>query len=532
MYLKQTKTKNGRVYLSICESYYKDKVSKTRTVEKCGYLDELQARYNDPIAYYKARAEKLTKEASHKNAPVTVDFSPSESIDMRSETKKNLGHAVLSYYYHALGIDRFWNNRRMRGSFRYNPDAIFRYLVYTHVLNFGLETDESDKDQLIDRTDFTENDIFQSYSFISEYQEALIDWINKEIKEMRRRDYATVYQDLSHYYVRTETRNPRSPHKDEEEINVPPFISLRLNQDSDGIPFGYQITEGDPSFSLSQMNSHKPSQVMFIADREAPLSQEADDRSGLKPNKPQDTEYYYLFEKPLASLSPELREWVINQSEYLGGELLRFKDCIVPIETLDDHTVQNGQGGNTQVRVIVFWSEDRAIKEHNDRQAELLSVPSLASSQVTQLSENEQYDGYCCLISNDLSSSIKELLTIFFNHAETEDCYNSINSSLLMVPDSIPRQVQITVRFMFSYVALLILMLIRRDLKGEYSITEIAFTIASATGTLMKKNYYLFSYRSPLTDRLSKISGVDLSRKVLTTKELRDILADTKKTSS
>lgn len=54
VYLKKSKYANGRIFLSICESY-RDKVqkkSKSRTVLKVGYLDVLELEQEDPIAHY------------------------------------------------------------------------------------------------------------------------------------------------------------------------------------------------------------------------------------------------------------------------------------------------------------------------------------------------------------------------------------------------------------------------------------------------------------------------------------------------
>ena len=43
MYLKQTKTNNGRIYLSFVHGYRdEDGKSRTKTIKKIGYLDEFE----------------------------------------------------------------------------------------------------------------------------------------------------------------------------------------------------------------------------------------------------------------------------------------------------------------------------------------------------------------------------------------------------------------------------------------------------------------------------------------------------------
>ena len=52
MYLKKTPNLNGRIRLSIVDTYYDKakKCSRQKTIESIGWLDELEKKYNDPIA--------------------------------------------------------------------------------------------------------------------------------------------------------------------------------------------------------------------------------------------------------------------------------------------------------------------------------------------------------------------------------------------------------------------------------------------------------------------------------------------------
>jgi hypothetical protein len=187
MYLKQSRFKNGRTYLSICESYLKDKISKTHTVESLGYLDELEKQYADPVAHFTAKAKELTKAAKRENEPVALEFYPREKIDMRQVNSKNLGHAVLSYYYHLLGLDRFWDNRRMRKGYKYNPNAIFKMLVYLRIIAPGSKAKAYlDKDTLIDRMDFSVDDMYRCLSYFAQYERQIVAWVDEAIGKLRQ----------------------------------------------------------------------------------------------------------------------------------------------------------------------------------------------------------------------------------------------------------------------------------------------------------------------------------------------------------
>lgn len=52
MYIKQSKS-HGRIYLSIVEGYRINGKVRQKTIEKLGYLEDLQKLYDDPIAHFK-----------------------------------------------------------------------------------------------------------------------------------------------------------------------------------------------------------------------------------------------------------------------------------------------------------------------------------------------------------------------------------------------------------------------------------------------------------------------------------------------
>jgi hypothetical protein len=62
MYLKEVKNKKtGRIYLSIAQSYRDNssKYPKATTIKSLSYLDELERKYNDPIAYFNKEITRM-----------------------------------------------------------------------------------------------------------------------------------------------------------------------------------------------------------------------------------------------------------------------------------------------------------------------------------------------------------------------------------------------------------------------------------------------------------------------------------------
>ena len=76
MHLRKTKTAKGRIYLAIVDSYYdkQRKMSRSKTGESLGYLDELEKVYTDPIAHFQKRVDELKDEKNLKQAPISFTF--------------------------------------------------------------------------------------------------------------------------------------------------------------------------------------------------------------------------------------------------------------------------------------------------------------------------------------------------------------------------------------------------------------------------------------------------------------------------
>ena len=71
LFVRQTPTKNGRIFLSIVDGRY-SKVKKNttqKTYKSYGYLDELEKTYTDPIQYLNdvCKKENEKRKAKKKN---------------------------------------------------------------------------------------------------------------------------------------------------------------------------------------------------------------------------------------------------------------------------------------------------------------------------------------------------------------------------------------------------------------------------------------------------------------------------------
>jgi len=132
MYLKKTyKKESGRTYLAIAQKYRHPvkKVSTDRTVKSLGYLDELEKKYDDPIAYFKKVARKMTEEDNAKKGDLLLvqgDFGA--TVCMISFAKK-------------LGIVPIYATTCRKVEERVEGDRIITLRHFEHVRFRRYETD-------------------------------------------------------------------------------------------------------------------------------------------------------------------------------------------------------------------------------------------------------------------------------------------------------------------------------------------------------------------------------------------------------
>ena len=115
VFLKKS-VSNGRVFLSFVQGYRIDGKVKHKTIEKIGYLDELQKKYDDPIAYFKSAANERNLSDPIENK---IEVAVNQRLADNASTRKNLGYAIPKRIYSLLGINSFFQNKQKHLNIEY-----------------------------------------------------------------------------------------------------------------------------------------------------------------------------------------------------------------------------------------------------------------------------------------------------------------------------------------------------------------------------------------------------------------------------
>ena len=273
MELKVFSNKKGKA-LYFMRSVRK-KGRKNPTKEKVaflGYEEELKKLYDDPIAHFRQEAKKLSAQAAEqRKLSISIDLTEhfsnqddasrglgDESVD--TDDLFTMGHLPLSRIYHELELDQFVKNRHKKWGTHANVESILRLLVFGRILFPGskLATWKQRQKLMLGNADFTDDDLYRSLAFFSQYSQDLIVHLNERVGRRYKRDSSLMFYDVTNYFW--EIDSPDADIYDEKgklicegmrkygyskEHRPEPIVQLGLFMDTEGLPVDFGLFPGN-----------------------------------------------------------------------------------------------------------------------------------------------------------------------------------------------------------------------------------------------------------------------------------------------
>jgi len=569
MYLKKTPQKSGRIYLSIVDGYYdKQKgYSKQVTIEKLGYLDELEKKYDDPIAFFAEKVEKLKKEKAQQKIPVSIVFSPDEKLDNTLTYRKNFGYSILSRIYHDLAIHNFLINRQRSTKMEFSSNNIMKLLVFSRLLNPASKRKTfDDRNRYFENANYSLDDVYRCLTFFNKHSSALQLWINDRIKQLYGRDSSLVYYDVTNYYFEIDDNDELRKKGVSKEHRPNPIVQMGLFMDAAGIPITFQLFPGNTSDCLTLrpnlsriQRQYNLGKVIVVADK------------GMTTG---DNIYYtlsakngYVFSMSIRGADKELKDYVLKEEgyEWYGSEYKR-KSRLYPRTILV--TATNGKKIKKVVdeKQVIFYSEKYAKRAKAQRDAtvaktleliknpgkftratsygaagyvknikfdkdtgEIITPQTALKLDEDKLREEEALDGYYAIITSEYNESADHIIEIYRGLWRIEESFRVTKSDLEARPVYVSREDHIQAHFLTCFIALVIARILEMKLEHKYSIGQMLESLSKADCTHMKQNYYLFDYYDDVLKDMENLFDIDFSKRVRSLGEIKKILADTKK---
>ena len=384
MYLRKSKKPNGRTYLTIVQGYRdEDGKNRARTVRSLGYVDALEAEFDDPVAHFEEECRRMTEEAARAQAPVTVEFSAARKIDKRSEGRVELGAAVPSAYLHRdLGIWSFFERKRTSRGFSYDPCRILELLVWDRIAHPSSKFAAwQARGRFPRKCGFTADDVYRCLTYLDENADALVSSMNASLEQSRGpRDASCLYYDVTNYYFECDEEDGFRMRGVSKEHRPSPIVQMGLFLDSDGLPLGYELFPGNrndmttllPAMSKAGVRDLPwGERVVVVADKglntSANIAACVLDGNG------------YIFSQSVRKATKGLKSWVLDDAGYEESASGSFK---IKSRISEKAVYVAGEDGKKRrvtvpVKEVAFWSRDyfergedvRALREGRARRA-------------------------------------------------------------------------------------------------------------------------------------------------------------------
>jgi len=570
MYLKKSRQKNGRLYLSIAEGYYDRETKKTKTVnvKTLGYLDILEKQYPDPISHFEEEVRKMNELKSSEKAPVTIHISLNENLNSDTDTRKNFGYAALSKIYHELNIHTFLNNRQRHSKEDYNANAIMKLLVFSRLLYPASKKKTfEERNKFFEKADFSLDDVYRCLSFLNKRKDELLLWIHKNIQDQYGRDTSLVYYDVTNYYFEVDEQDEMRRKGVSKEHRPDPIIQMGLFMDNHGIPITYGLYPGNtldketliPMLRKIQRD-YSLGRIIVVADK------------GIITG---DNIYYtlsakngYVFSYSIRGADAAFKKYVLDEDGYIEKEDgFKIKSRLDPRKI--SITTKSGKKKKVTVdeKQVVFFSKKHAAKAKAERAMAVLKARDLVKNphkytratakgaakyvnNITfdpktgeiledakkslffdeeKLRQEEELDGYYALVTSEYRASDERIVEIYRGLWKIEESFKITKSDLESRPVYLSTKVHIEAHFLTCFVALVVARLLECNMKKKYPVSAMLESLGKASCSHIEQNYYLFNYYDEILADIGTKLGIDFSKKYMCLAEIKKILGAVKK---
>ena len=580
MILKSCNSKNYTFYY--VQKSFRTETGKcsTKNIERLGTIDDLRKRFGDkdPIGEAKKYVAELTAAEKESNKKVIVEYSPTAFIQKNEQRSYNGGYLFLQKIYHELGLDYICKKLEKKHKNKYDLSEILSMLLYTRVLYPGSKLSSlEDAKRLIEQPSADIHQVYRALSLLAtEFNEVQADVYKRSLK-LGKRDTRVVYYDLTNYFFEWEEEQGLVQYGHSKEGRPLPIVQMGLFMDKDGFPLAMCIEPGNTAetttlkpmeellkekFGLSKLvvctdgglSSYENRKNDSVGDRafitvqslkklKKPLqdwaleatgwhmsgSNEEYDLSQLNPDEYYNVTFYKERWEPIKMSTGEILEQrLIVTFSFKYREYLSY---------VRDRQISRAQAlidsgrGNTSKRKSPNDAKRYIKSEYCTPDGELAQIENFSLNQ-DMIDQESRFDGFYG-ICTDLEGSAPEIIKINGGRWIIENGFRTMKTDLRARPVYLKRDDRIKAHFLTCFLSLLLYKYLEKKVnRGGHH-----FTTSEIIGTLRDMNFlsvtgegYIPTYtRTDLTNNLHGSAGFRTDYQIVTKKQMRSIIAQTKK---
>ncbi|MBQ2918484.1 MAG: IS1634 family transposase, partial [Bacteroidales bacterium] len=521
---------------------------------------------------------ELTAAEKESNKKVIVEYSPTDFIQKNEQRSYNGGYLFLQKIYHELGLDYICKKLEKKHKNKYDLSEILSMLLYTRVLYPGSKLSSlEDAKRLIEQPSADIHQVYRALSLLAtEFNELQADVYKRSLK-LGKRDTRVVYYDLTNYFFEWEEEQGLVQYGHSKEGRPLPIVQMGLFMDKDGFPLAMCIEPGNTAetttlkpmeellkekFGLSKLvvctdgglSSYENRKRDSVGDRafitvqslkklkkslqdwalettgwHMSGSNEEYDLSQLDPDEYYNVTFYKeRWEPTKMSTGEVLEQRLIVTFSFKYREYLSYvrNRQISRAQALID----SGRG-NTSKRKSPNDAKRYIKSEYCTSDGELAQIENFSLNQ-DMIDQESRFDGFYG-ICTDLEGSAPEIIKINGGRWIIENGFRTMKTDLRARPVYLKRDDRIKAHFLTCFLSLLLYKYLEKKVNrgGQH------FTTSEIIGTLRDMNFlsvngegYIPTYtRTDLTNNLHGSAGFRTDYQIVTKKQMRSIIAQTKK---
>ena len=326
-----------------------------------------------------------------------------------------------------IGITSFIGKYKAQTNYEFDLMGFVRLLIYGRILNPAskIATVNQNNNYYSDvLKDVYEYNVYDTLSFLYDYKDKLINWVNNRLISKFNRTTNVIYYDVTNFFFEIEE-------PDEEEDNLrkmgvskehrkQPIVQMGLFMDEQGVPISIETFPGNTLDHLTLKNALNKSINNLNLDRFILVGDRGMYRG--------DNSYYltnmnngYIISKSIEKTSKDEKEWIYNQEGYtVVSKDFKYKSRVIKRKV----KVKDELKDITE-KVVVYFSKKFYDKQMHENKSFLEFIDKLEKNP-----ENFR-------ITKSQSSSLRKFLKKELINDKTGEILNSKDLKPLLDMDKI-----------------------------------------------------------------------------------------------
>lgn len=442
------------------------------------------------------------------NKPIkeTYDISFKEGDPDCIGHNKLFSNALIERIMEEIGITSFIGKYKAYTNFEFDLMGFVRLLIYGRILNPASKfatVNQNDNYYTDIIKDIYEYNVYDTLSFLYDYKDKLINWVNSRLISKFNRTTNIIYYDVTNFFF--EIEEPDEGEDDLRKMGVSkehrkqPIVQMGLFMDEQGVPISIETFSGNTLDHLTLKKALNKSINNLNLDRFILVGDRGMYRG--------DNSYYltsmnngYIISKSIEKTSKEEKDWIYNQDGYIVvSKDFKYKSRIIKRKvTVDD------EKKDITEKVVVYFSKkfyDKQMHENksflefidklqknpenfritksqsnslrkflkkeliNDKTGEILNSKDLkVLIDFDKINKYKESFGYYQIVTSELEMSDVKVIDTYHNLSQIEDQFRVMKGDLETRPMYVRTKEHINSHILICLLSLIIIRIIQNKI--------------------------------------------------------------------